>query len=99
MQKFEKVLAPFDGIVTARSVDEGVLVVADTTTTGGSGASATISNSSTAVAGSGLLALARIDEVRIQVSVPQAFVPALQSVSDAVVTQLGSFPGASSKAP
>lgn len=86
IKRFQKVLSPFDGVVTARSVDVGALVIGDSSSSGGSGASATISNSSTAVAGSGMLAVARTDEVRIQVSVPQAFVPALQTTSDAVVT-------------
>ncbi len=85
MQGFERIVAPFDGIVTARTVDVGALIVADSNPVA-SGTSATTSNSSTSVAGAGLLAIARTDQVRIQVSVPQAYVPALTTGSTAVVT-------------
>ena len=85
MQGFERIVAPFDGVITARNVDLGALVIADTNPAS-SGTSATISNSSTSIAGSGLLAIARTDEVRIQVSIPQAFVPSLNAGSTASVT-------------
>jgi multidrug efflux pump subunit AcrA (membrane-fusion protein) len=85
LQGFEKITAPFDGIVTSRTVD-GALLVGDSASGTTPTASAVVSNSSTAVSGSGMLGLARTDEVRIQVSVPQAFVPSLRAGSDAAVT-------------
>lgn len=88
MQAFQKIVAPFDGVITARNVDQGALIVADSSgaTSGSSTASATSSNSATGSGGTGMLALARTDSVRIQVSVPQAFVPALTEGSNAKVT-------------
>jgi len=85
MKGFEKVIAPFDGIITSRTVDVGALIVGDSATGSTSSASAVVSNSSTAVSGSGMLGIARMDEVRIQVSVPQAFVPSLSAGSQAQV--------------
>ena len=88
MQGFQRIVAPFDGVITARNVDTGALIVADnngaTSSTGTS--SATTSNSTTGSGGTGMLSLARTDTVRIQISVPQAFVPALSTGSNAKVT-------------
>jgi multidrug efflux pump subunit AcrA (membrane-fusion protein) len=86
MKGFEKVIAPFDGIITSRSIDVGTLIVGDSATgTTTPTASAIASNTGTSVSGAGMLGLAKIDEVRIQVSVPQAFVPALVAGSTAQV--------------
>ncbi len=88
MQAFQRITAPFDGVITARSVDTGALIVADNTgANAAAGASSAVtSNSMTGSGGAGLLALARTDTVRIQISVPQAFVPALSGGSNARVT-------------
>ena len=68
LQSFERVTAPFDGIITARNVDKGALVsgVAGVDTTGGPSSH------------SGLFSIARTDVLRIDVSVPQTFFSAIQ---------------------
>jgi RND family efflux transporter MFP subunit len=79
MRSFEKVVAPFDGVITARNVDVGALINAGGAA--GSGSSAPSPSPST-----GMLGVARTDAVRIQVSVPQTFVPAVRAGSTARVT-------------
>jgi RND family efflux transporter MFP subunit len=76
MRGFEKIVAPFDGVITARNVDVGTLISAGGTETG----------STTSVPQTGMLGLARMDTVRIQVNVPQTYVPALNAGSRARVT-------------
>lgn len=63
LRSFEKVVAPFDGVVTARFVDTGALVKADADTTGATG---------------GLFNIARTDVLRIKVNVPQSMVNTIQ---------------------
>lgn len=86
MQRFQQVVAPFDGVITARGVDVGALVVGDTANTNAAAATATLNNSSITTAGAGMLGIARTDTVRIQVSVPQSFVPALKTGGKANVS-------------
>lgn len=57
LQSFEKIYAPFDGIVTARNVDVGQLITA------GSGSGA----------GSQLFHMAAVQTLRVYVAVPQAY--------------------------
>jgi RND family efflux transporter MFP subunit len=83
------VTAPFEGVITARGVDVGSLIIGDSNGANPSStatASATTSNTSTGGTGAGLFGIARIDEVRIQISVPQTYVPALRAGSNAAVT-------------
>jgi RND family efflux transporter MFP subunit len=75
MQSFERVEAPFDGIVTARSVDVGALIAA-----GG------------ATSARELFHLVAIDWLRIYVSVPENYSPAMHVGAVATVT-LDEFPG------
>jgi RND family efflux transporter MFP subunit len=78
MRSFSRVVAPFAGVITARNVDVGTLINAR-----GSGGN----NTTTAPTSStGMLGIARTDEVRIQVNVPQTYVPALRAGSTAQVT-------------
>lgn len=77
MQSFERVEAPFDGIVTARSVDVGAMIAAG---------SATSSRE--------LFHLVAIDRLRIYVSVPETYAPAMRVGAVAKVT-LDEFPGES----
>lgn len=86
LQHFQQVLAPFDGVITARGVDVGTLLVGDTGSTSNSAATATLNNSSITTSGSGIVGIARTDMVRIQVSVPQSFVPAMTTGGKAAVT-------------
>jgi RND family efflux transporter MFP subunit len=78
IRSFEKVVAPFDGVITARNVDVGALINA-----GGSGGNNT---TTTPTPSSGMLGIARTDLVRIQVNVPQTYVPSLRQGSTAQVT-------------
>ncbi len=75
MQSFERVEAPFDGIVTARTVDVGALIAP------GGAASARE-----------LFHLVAIDWLRIYVSVPENYSPAMHVGATATVT-LDEFPG------
>lgn len=69
MRGFERVMAPFDGVITARDVDDGTLVKADNVGVG--------SNTP------GLFGIARTDVLRIMVNVPQTFLPYLRMNDDA----------------
>ncbi len=62
LQSFEKIYAPFDGVVTERNTDIGQLVTSGIGTGGGSG---------TAVTGRELFRVAAIDRLRTFVPVPQ----------------------------
>ncbi|MBS0614661.1 MAG: efflux RND transporter periplasmic adaptor subunit, partial [Proteobacteria bacterium] len=59
---YQRIVAPFDGVITARSTDVGALVTA------GSGASV----------GRELFHIQDVSRLRIYVNVPQAFTPAIQ---------------------
>jgi RND family efflux transporter MFP subunit len=77
LRSFEKIVAPFDGVITARNVDVGALINA-----GGSGGNNPVTGPT---ASTGMLGIARTDQVRIQVNVPQTYVPALRTGSTAQV--------------
>ncbi len=74
MTNFKKLLAPFPGIITARTVDAGTLITA--------GSSREI------------FRLARIDPLRVYVSLPQAYSQMVQSNDQAVLT-FSELPGQS----
>lgn len=76
MRGFEKLVAPFTGVITARNVDVGTLISAGGTETG----------VNTPAPLSGILGIARTDEVRIQVNVPQTYVPAISHGSNTRIT-------------
>ena len=76
MRGFEKVLAPFSGVITARNVDVGTLISAGGTETG----------VTTPAPASGMLGIARTDVVRIQINVPQTYVPAISEGSVTKIT-------------
>lgn len=76
LEGFKHVYAPFDGVITKRTVDPGALINA-----GNAGA-----------AGKELFDIARTDPLRVYVSVPQAYAPAIHAGLEAVVT-LQEFPG------
>lgn len=90
LQGFKKVFAPFAGIITARNVEVGSLVSAGagtstSSTTGASASGATTPGSGTtptgtgaAAASGGLFQIARIDTLRIFVSVPQTLVNSIK---------------------
>jgi len=70
LEGFKHVYAPFDGVLTKRTVDPGALINA-----GNAGA-----------AGKELFDVARTDPLRVYVFVPQAYAPAIKVGMDAVVT-------------
>lgn len=76
LESFKHVYAPFSGILTKRTVDPGALVNA-----GVAGA-----------AGRELFDIARVDPLRVYVSVPQSYSPSIKNGMDAVVT-LPELPG------
>ncbi len=101
LTSFERVVAPFAGVITARNVDVGYLVNAGGgggasgssqgaavnvgTASGGAGAPATAS-------GAGLFGLARTDVIRILVSVPETYSRTVRAGDKAQVS-VRSFPG------
>ncbi len=106
LRSFEKVVAPFDGVITARNIDVGSLVnsgsgaasggssggstSATSSTNIGSASSATTS-SNTAGAG-GLFGIARTDVMRILVPVPQVYATTMRPGLMTRVT-MREFPG------
>ncbi|ADW67526.1 efflux RND transporter periplasmic adaptor subunit [Granulicella tundricola] len=80
LQSFEKIYAPFDGIVTARNTDVGALIVAGQE---GNGANARE-----------LFHLAAIDRIRVFVSVPEADTAAIVDGEHVSLTS-DQFPGRS----
>jgi multidrug efflux pump subunit AcrA (membrane-fusion protein) len=67
MTAFERVLAPFDGIVTQRNVDVGALITAGSPTNNTSVAPTSVTGAAT-----GLFEVSQLDTLRVFVSVPQA---------------------------
>jgi len=70
LEGFKHVYAPFDGVITKRTVDPGALI-----NSGNAGA-----------AGRELFDIARIDPLRVYIPVPQAYAPAIHNGMNAVVT-------------
>ncbi len=77
LQSFERVYAPFDGVVTARNTDIGDLI------TGGSGAGS---------AAKQLFHLAAINQLRVFVSVPEAYSGVVRDGGTATLT-FDEYPG------
>jgi multidrug efflux pump subunit AcrA (membrane-fusion protein) len=84
LQGFQKVFSPFAGVITARNIEVGSLISPSSTSvsssTGTTPSSATIPGSGTTPSGTnapsnsgGLFQIARIDTLRIFISVPQTF--------------------------
>jgi multidrug efflux pump subunit AcrA (membrane-fusion protein) len=97
LQGFQKVYAPFDGVVTARNVEVGSLINAGSganvsaatgspptgTTTPGTGGAQT--SPGIPSAGGGLFQIARIDTLRIYINVPQTFSSAIKQGQEAEI--------------
>jgi RND family efflux transporter MFP subunit len=75
LRSFERVVAPFDGVITSRNVDTGALINAGGPP-GGEGGS---------TPRSGLFGIARTDTLRIQVQVPQTFVTSIRPRQKALI--------------
>jgi len=80
LESFKNVYAPFSGVLTRRNVDPGALINSGAGTTGGTGT------------GRELFDIARVDPLRVYVSVPQAYAPNIKVGMKANVT-LQEFPG------
>ena len=78
LESFKHVYAPFTGVLTKRNVDPGALINAGST---GGGAS-----------GKQLFDIARVDPLRVYVSVPQNYAPAIKNGMQSSVT-LPELPG------
>jgi len=85
MQSYERVIAPFDGVITARNIDLGALVG-----TAGS-VNGTLLSGQSAALGS-LFELARVDPLRVYVTVPEDNANGIAVGKPAVVT-VPSLPG------
>jgi RND family efflux transporter MFP subunit len=75
LQSFQKVYAPFDGVITVRNVDPGSLITAGSTT-------------GTTM----LFTLAKVDVLRIFVSVPQSNAPDIK-VGESATVSVRELPG------
>ena len=87
LQSFEKIRAPFTGVVTARAVDVGSLISA----TGAGQGDPNLGSASSGGASSGeLFRVAQIDRLRILVNVPQTFTSSIHLGLAANVSVQGS---------
>ncbi len=77
LQSYEKVTAPFSGVITARNVNTGVLISA------GSG-NTNISNTNTS--NTSLYTIAAYDKLDVNVNIPQSLSPSLQTAQTAEIT-------------
>jgi multidrug efflux pump subunit AcrA (membrane-fusion protein) len=74
LQGYEKIVAPFAGTITARNLDVGTLVQPGAQSAIGSGSGAA---SGAGMGGQGLFRIEQTDTMRVYVSVPQSFAPAI----------------------
>ncbi len=70
LASFQRVVAPFDGIVVQRNVDVGALITAGSPTD-----NTAVAPSNLTGAPNGLFEIAEIEKLRVFVNVPQAFAP------------------------
>ncbi len=84
LQSYEKVVAPFDGIVTARNVDVGTLISATGAGQGNSGAPSVPTG---LAQGGEMFRVAQADRLRVFISIPESYAQFIQvgQNSDVVV--------------
>jgi membrane fusion protein, multidrug efflux system len=75
---YERVTAPFEGVVTERNVEEGVFVTSAGTVSTQQPAGVGGNTLVGAVAGTELFRVARTDTIRVYLGVPQAYAPAVR---------------------
>ena len=106
LQGYERVTAPFSGVITARNVDLGALISAQggagagATTIGANGnnqgsagtASSAVTPSTGGAQGGALFSLASLDPLRILVSVPEIYAPYIH-LNQAASLVFEQFPG------
>jgi RND family efflux transporter MFP subunit len=78
LRSFERVVAPFDGVITSRNVDTGALISAG-------GGSSGEGSSADSTPRSGLFGIARTDTLRIRVRVPQTFLTSIRPGQKALI--------------
>jgi RND family efflux transporter MFP subunit len=84
LQSFERIVAPFDGVITARNIDLGQLITAaGSTTTAGAG---------TIVGNKQIFDISEIRTLRVFVNVPQIYAPDAKNGVIATLT-LPQYPG------
>jgi len=84
LQSFERIVAPFDGVITARNIDIGQLISATgSTTTAGAG---------TVVGNKEIFDISAIGILRVYINVPQIYAPDAKSGAIATLT-LPQYPG------
>jgi len=86
MTTFERVVAPFDGVVTQRNVDVGTLITAGSPTNNTSVAPTSVSGSAT-----GMFEIAQTNTLRVFVSVPQSMAANVKSGVAAQVSVRGAL--------
>jgi RND family efflux transporter MFP subunit len=79
LQGFERVIAPFDGVITQRNVDPGALV-------GTAGSASTALGAGSGSATGSLFQVASVDSLRVYVNVPEQYALALRVGTPAAVT-------------
>jgi RND family efflux transporter MFP subunit len=82
LQAYEKVKAPFTGVITSRSVDEGSLISAS----GAGQGTPTLGNTNANVNGAELFREAQVNVLRILVNVPQSYSSSIHVGMPAAVT-------------
>jgi RND family efflux transporter MFP subunit len=84
LQSFERIVAPFDGVITARNIDIGQLISATgSTTTAGAG---------TIVGNKEVFDISAVQTLRVFINVPQIYSPDAKSGAIATLT-LPQYPG------
>jgi len=86
MTAFERVVAPFDGIITQRNVDVGALITAGSPTNNISVAPTSVTGAAT-----GLFEVSQIDTLRVFVNIPQVYAGNIKSGLAAEVTIRGAL--------
>lgn len=76
LQEFEKVRAPFDGVITARNFDVGALISGAGSSMGQSQSAGALSGPATGAQGGELFRIAQTAILRVLVSVPEVNAPA-----------------------
>jgi RND family efflux transporter MFP subunit len=74
LTSFERVLAPFDGLVIQRNVDAGALITAGSPVNNTAVAPSNLTGTPT-----GLFEVGQIDKLRVFINVPQAFAPNIRA--------------------
>jgi RND family efflux transporter MFP subunit len=88
LQGFEKVRAPFSGVITARTFDIGALISGS----GGSMGQNVGSGASTGAQGGEMFRIAQIGVLRVLVSVPESDTPSVQT-GETTTILVSAFPG------